>query len=101
MEVRHFKKDSLRFSIYHGSQRQKRDAALLSSFDVVLTTYETIRAEHVQADSPSKDGQGVIHSVIWHRVVLDEGTLRVMCDSTSNRLDGGSLSAFRSLHDPK
>jgi hypothetical protein len=100
--VRHFKKNSLRFSVYHGAQRQKRNAALLSNFDVVLTTYDTIRAEHVQADSPSEDAQGVIHSVIWHRIVLDEGTWRVMRDDTSNGLDGGSLlSAFRSPHDPK
>ncbi len=73
LAVRHFKKNSLRFSVYHGSQRLKKDAALLRSFHVVLTTYDTLRAEHVRHDEPEKGGSGVIQSIIWHRVVLDEG----------------------------
>ena len=69
--TRHFKKNSLRFTVYHGSLRQK-DTDLLSSFDIVLTTYDTIRTENPQLDAHSQR-QGVIQSIIWHRVVLDEG----------------------------
>ncbi|KAK1758998.1 SNF2 family N-terminal domain-containing protein [Echria macrotheca] len=67
---RHFKKDSLRFTVYQGSLRQK-DAKILSSLDVVLTTYDTIRVEHIQREESEKI-RGAIHSILWHRVVLDE-----------------------------
>ncbi len=77
--ARHFKNNSLRFTVYHHSQKQKKDAALLRSFDVVLTTYGTIRAEHVQPDDPGEQGQGVIQSITWHRVVLDEGMWHLLC----------------------
>ncbi len=72
MVVRHFQENSLRVSVYHGPQRQK-NADVLSSFDVVLTTYDTVRAEHIQLEDSDEKGQGVIQSIVWHRVVLDEG----------------------------
>jgi len=68
---RHFKENSLRYTVYHGSQRHK-DSKLLSSFDVVLTTYDTIRAEHIRTGASDKQ-ESMTHSIFWHRVVLDEG----------------------------
>ncbi|KAH6850549.1 SNF2 family N-terminal domain-containing protein [Chaetomium sp. MPI-CAGE-AT-0009] len=65
---RHLKAGALRFIVYHGSQRQK-NAALLSNFDVVLTTYETVRAEYSQALGGT---QGAIQAVSWNRIILDE-----------------------------
>lgn len=75
--TRHFEENSLRFTVYHGSLRQK-NPGLLSSFDVVLTTYDTIRTEHVQTEASGRI-QGVIQSIFWHRVVLDEGMSRLTC----------------------
>lgn len=39
---------------------------MLSSFDVVLTTYATLAADYAD--------QGILHQMEWYRVVLDEGT---------------------------
>jgi SNF2 family DNA or RNA helicase len=64
----HLKPGTMRFTVYHGSHRQKT-TDLLGSFDVVLTTYETVRAEHLQFLG---GGQSAFHTVSWHRIVLDE-----------------------------
>ena len=66
---RHLKPGAMRFIVHHGSQRRK-NADPLSSFDVVLTTYETVRAEHLQSLG---GGRSAFHTISWHRVVLDEG----------------------------
>ena len=66
---RHLKPGAMRFIVHHGSQRRK-SANLLSSFDVVLTTYETVRAEHLQLLG---GGRSAFHTISWHRIVLDEG----------------------------
>jgi SNF2 family DNA or RNA helicase len=61
--------------VYHGYQRQK-DADLLRSFDVVLTTYETVRAEYSQ-ELQNGGAQSAIQAISWTRIVLDEGELVV------------------------
>ena len=66
---RHLKPGAMRFIVHHGSQTQK-SADLLSSFDVVLTTYETVRAEHLRFLG---GGRSEFHKIYWHRIVLDEG----------------------------
>ncbi|KAI2624406.1 SNF2 family N-terminal domain-containing protein [Hypoxylon sp. NC1633] len=73
---RHFKKGSLTYRIYHGSARDN-DMAVLKSNDIVLTTYETLRSE-LPIDGVAKRVKrkhprgGLLHSIDWHRVVLDE-----------------------------
>ncbi|KAI1103966.1 SNF2 family N-terminal domain-containing protein [Jackrogersella minutella] len=59
---RHFKKGSLTYQVYHGSAKDD-DAAALRKFHVVITTYDTLRT-----GLPA----GLLHSIDWHRVVLDE-----------------------------
>jgi len=72
--VRHVTENSLRYHVYRGSQRKRHDAAFLGGFDVVLTTYDTVRADYVPPDSDATGKRkGMIQSINWHRVVLDEG----------------------------
>ncbi|KAI1416817.1 SNF2 family N-terminal domain-containing protein [Hypoxylon sp. FL1857] len=73
---RHFKKASFTYKIYHGRARDD-GAAALRSVDVVLTTYETLRAELPDEGTIMRRGKrsrraGLLHNVDWHRVVLDE-----------------------------
>ncbi|KAG7284182.1 hypothetical protein NEMBOFW57_010545 [Staphylotrichum longicolle] len=49
---------------FHGKNRPT-SVSDLKGFDIVLTTYATLSAEHKK--------QGVLHQVDWYRVVLDEG----------------------------
>lgn len=53
------------FYKYHGRQRQQ-EANLLFERDVVFSTYATLASE------PDR-GIGVLNSVEWFRIVLDEG----------------------------
>lgn len=53
------------FYKYHGRQRQQ-DANLLFERDVVFSTYATLASE------PDR-GIGILNSVEWFRIVLDEG----------------------------
>lgn len=56
---------NMTFYKYHGRQRQQ-DANLLFERDVVFSTYATLASE------PDR-GIGVLNSVEWFRIVLDEG----------------------------
>jgi SNF2 family DNA or RNA helicase len=50
--------------VYHGSSREQF-ATQLHEYDVVLTTYDTLRSDW--------ENEGALLSVKWLRVVLDEG----------------------------
>ncbi|KAK1833651.1 SNF2 family N-terminal domain-containing protein [Podospora conica] len=63
---RHIFLGKMRHAIYHGDAR-KSLSATLGSFDLVLTTYDTLRAEWA-----SGDGGGLFQPGLWCRVVLDE-----------------------------
>lgn len=56
---------NMTFYKYHGRQRQQ-DAKLLFERDVVFSTYATL------ANEPDQ-GIGILNSVEWFRIVLDEG----------------------------
>ncbi|KAI0415691.1 P-loop containing nucleoside triphosphate hydrolase protein [Xylaria grammica] len=64
---RHIHAGKIRIMVYHGSNR-KSLANQFQDPDIVITTYETIRAEWA-----AKDGAGALFSRKWLRVVLDEG----------------------------
>lgn len=51
--------------LYHGQGRQSGVEHLLD-YDIVLTTYATISAEHSKASPP-------LQQLEWFRIVLDEG----------------------------
>ncbi|KAI1658129.1 SNF2 family N-terminal domain-containing protein [Daldinia decipiens] len=59
----HILPGALSFICFHGKKRP-RNNELLSSFDVVLTTYATLVADYAD--------QSILHQVEWYRVVLDE-----------------------------
>ncbi|KAF2670666.1 hypothetical protein BT63DRAFT_372312 [Microthyrium microscopicum] len=57
--------DSLRVLVHHGPSRTK-SATKLKSYDVVVTTYQTLTSEHAAG---SKTG---CFGVNWYRIILDE-----------------------------
>ncbi|KAM6529099.1 hypothetical protein FALCPG4_010049 [Fusarium falciforme] len=68
--AQHLKTGSIRYTTYHG--QRAADATALKRFDIVLTTYGV-----VSIDSSSRTGQkskraGLLQSIPWHRIVLDE-----------------------------
>ncbi|KAF5667795.1 hypothetical protein FHETE_5564 [Fusarium heterosporum] len=56
----------IKYITYHGSARDDQ-IAKLSEYDVILTTYETLRQ-----DFASKDRRQTLYSHKWHRIILDE-----------------------------
>lgn len=63
---RHFDPNTLNFVSFYGRNRE-RDTTILTSADLVLTTYATVVAE--------EKGRNILNELEWYRVVLDEGTL--------------------------
>ncbi|RFU32920.1 hypothetical protein B7463_g3424, partial [Scytalidium lignicola] len=71
---RHFKSNSIRYVIYHGAEREQNIAEILAN-DIVITTYNTLRAECPYSSTKSKSQSkraGLLHSIYWWRVILDE-----------------------------
>ncbi|RAH81607.1 hypothetical protein BO86DRAFT_313518 [Aspergillus japonicus CBS 114.51] len=60
----HIKHNQLRYFIYHGANRGKVKPSLVREYDIVITTYETIRQGW-----RTKDG---LSTETWYRIVLDE-----------------------------
>ncbi|KAJ5716325.1 hypothetical protein N7493_008236 [Penicillium malachiteum] len=72
-----------RVLIYHGSG--KKEAANLSDYDVVITSYGALSSEY-QANSKTTPQKGLF-SLHWRRVILDEGHV------IRNPASKGSLAA--------
>ena len=66
IDFRHVYPNKICWHIYHGSDR---NAALLGNFDIIFTTYKILSLEWKRHSKLS------LFSYVWHRVVLDEGTL--------------------------
>jgi len=66
----HIKANTLKWYIYHGSNRIK-DIKKLADYDVVITTYGSVASEF---NHRSKKKQGVypLEEINWFRIVLDE-----------------------------
>ncbi|RAK81215.1 DEAD/DEAH box helicase [Aspergillus fijiensis CBS 313.89] len=60
----HIKHNQLRYFIYHGANRGKVKPSLIREYNIVITTYDTIRQ-----DWRTKDGLSI---ETWYRIVLDE-----------------------------
>lgn len=67
---RHLRPGAMSWYTYHGPV--KPSTHVLSEYDIVLTTYETIAAQ-LKKFHKSNSVEETIYSVTWHRVILDEG----------------------------
>ncbi|RXK39749.1 hypothetical protein M231_02942 [Tremella mesenterica] len=64
----------LKVRIHHGPSRAKT-GKILESFDVVITTFQTLAAEHgnfLRTSQPSKSATSPLFETKWLRVVIDE-----------------------------
>ena len=43
------------------------------TYDIVLTTYDTVVGDEFHGTKSSENGAKLLHACDWHRVVLDEG----------------------------
>jgi len=68
---RHLQPGMLRCYIYHGQNR--KHVKSLAMYDVVITTYYTVSAIWRQIQEDLAKNSDSIFSIVWHRVVLDEG----------------------------
>lgn len=67
----HVKPGLVSYITYHGT---KRHLASISSCSVVLTTYDTLKADMHKNFKATNGKSSGLHRTVWHRVVLDEGT---------------------------
>jgi len=74
----HLRPGALKTYLYHGpAGRRERDILQLSAYDVILTTYSTLRADCLLSmDAPHSSG--TLQRINWIRVVLDEGNFRFL-----------------------
>ena len=68
--MQHIQPGTLKYHIYHGSNRIK-DIERLAQFDLVITTYGSVASEHNKR-AKGKDGNFPLEDMNWFRVVLDE-----------------------------
>ena len=57
---------------YRGDKRTKQSENLGIN-DIVLTTYDVVRAEFPKTTRPENSELGPLHTTNWRRVILDEG----------------------------
>ena len=67
----HLRPQSLRYWTYCGPKRSE-GASAMHNHDIVITTYDLVAIEWRDLDKGPKP----LFSINWHRIVLDEGTLR-------------------------
>lgn len=70
---RHFHPGQLRSIVFHGSDRRKLSSDI-STKDIVITTYETLKSEWCSNRASSHLFSEVQR---WSRVVLDEGRMEL------------------------
>ncbi|KAI1007752.1 hypothetical protein K3495_g480 [Podosphaera aphanis] len=66
----HIKPGSLRYYIYHGSNRLK-DPRTLAEYDLVITTYGSVTSEFSHR-CKKKAGSYPLEEINWFRIILDE-----------------------------
>lgn len=67
----HLRPQTLRYWTYCGPKRSE-GASAMHNHDIVITTYDLVAIEWRDLDKGPKP----LFSINWHRIVLDEGTLR-------------------------
>lgn len=66
---------NFRLVVYYGLGRQMRHSAIKTSH-AVLTTYSVLTSEWRSRKSATANGKFNLLSLMWHRIVLDEGETR-------------------------
>ena len=73
------------------------------TYDIVLTTYDTVVGDDSRSPNDSNDEAEILHACEWHRVVLDEGEQDQRRNLSTNSLTDSSsqptLSAMRRQSD--
>ncbi|KAF8245042.1 hypothetical protein K440DRAFT_424037 [Wilcoxina mikolae CBS 423.85] len=67
---KHLHPDALNWCIYHGPRRE-RSPGRLAEFDLVITTYGTVRSEMIPA-ADSNVGESALNGLVFFRLILDE-----------------------------
>jgi SWI/SNF-related matrix-associated actin-dependent regulator of chromatin subfamily A3 len=68
----HFRPGSIKWKIFHRVTRQY-DFADLSSYDIIVTTYNTVASEWKKhKSSRARTCRNQLFSALWHRIILDE-----------------------------
>jgi len=84
---------SLQLHVYHGQSR--KDIAHLKQYDVVITTFQTLSS--IWRKQNLQNIEDPIFSVMWHRVILDEGGELCKFLIASTRADMSQLIPFKIL----
>jgi len=95
--ISHFKSGSINYLIYHGPEREDKVSNVLKHA-IVITTYDTLKADCPNNLKRKSKRSGLLHSIEWYRVVLDEGKL-AKCNAESQSHSG--LDSFSSTRDQK
>ncbi|KAL6407082.1 hypothetical protein AUP68_09908 [Ilyonectria robusta] len=69
--IKHFNSDSIKFTTYHGPKRTEETESL-QGCEIVLTTYDVVKADFFKATRAKAAEPGPLHSTHWHRIILDE-----------------------------
>ena len=69
---RHLKPNKLKVYVYHGPKRNP--IGFLADFDVVITSFYTVSSIWRKCKDRQDDSNSIF-SILWHRIVLDEGRL--------------------------
>jgi SNF2 family DNA or RNA helicase len=70
--LKHVHKGSMQHLKYHGPQRHMISNTSMESANIIITSYEIVRAEFNQIQISGSSDNSLIFSRFWFRVVLDE-----------------------------
>jgi len=79
---RHMRSD-FRLVTYYGAGRQTCQSVIKNSH-VVLTTYNVLTSEWKSRKSVTLNGKFNLLSLMWHRIVLDEGEMLFIEETPRN-----------------
>lgn len=69
----HIKPNTLSYYLYYGKARII-DPQILSNYDIVFTSFQTVTQEWKAAQNPSHSSP--LHLINWFRLILDEGMIK-------------------------
>lgn len=70
--ISHINRDTVTYLKYHGQSRSTTRRSI-RNYDIVLTTYETLRREMTHDSKDVTKSMSELRQMEWSRVILDEG----------------------------